>query len=92
MKKKIAIFICALLILCIGTGVIDYTRVHRFEKPWFCIISNGYDDGGSGTYIGLGYSFDIEGNFMPGDELPGVTKYNMRILGINVENGVRVRD
>lgn len=89
MKKKIIAFMCALLILCIGTGVIDYTRVHKFEKPWFCIISNGCDDGGSGTYIGLGYSFDIEGNFMPEDELPGVTKFNMRILGINAANGVR---
>lgn len=89
MKKKIVIFICALLILCIGTSVIDYMRVHKFEKPLFCIISNGYDDGGSGTYIGLGYSFDIEGNFMPEDELPGITKFNMRILGINVANGVR---
>ena len=89
MKKKIITLICVLLILCIGTGLIDYTRVHKFEKPWFCIISNGYDDGGSGTYIGLGYSFDIEGNFMPEDELPGVTRFNMRILGISVANGVR---
>ena len=89
MKKKIVIFICALLILCIGTGVIDYMRVHKFEKPLFCIISNGYDDGGSGTYIGLGYSFDIEGNFMPEDEFSGITKFNMRILGINAATGVR---
>lgn len=89
MKKKIITLICALLVLCIGTGAIDYSRVLKFEKPWFCIILNGCDDGGSGTYIGLGYSFDIEGNFMPEDELPGVTKFNMRILGISAANGVR---
>jgi hypothetical protein len=28
-----------------------------------------------GTYQGLGYSFEIKGNFMPEDEFPGVTHY-----------------
>lgn len=88
-QKKIVIFFCILLILCIGAGLIDYSRVHKFEKPWFCVITNGYDDGGSGTYVGLGYSFGIEGNFMPEDELQGVTKYVMKILGITIASGVR---
>ena len=89
MKKKIALFLCILLILWIGAGTIDYSRVHGFEKPIFCFLTNGYDDGGSGTYIGLGYSFDIEGNFMPEDELQGVTKYNIKIFGMTIAGGVR---
>lgn len=89
MKKKLFLSLCILLILCIGTGMIDHSRVHKFEKPWFCIIINGYDDGGSGTYIGLGYSFDIEGDFMPEDELQGVTKYTMKAFGITIASGVR---
>lgn len=89
MKKKIFIFISALFIICLGTGITDYIRVHGFESPWFCILTDGYDDGGSGRYIGLGYSYDIKGNFMPEDELPGVTEYVMKIFGVTVTKGVR---
>ena len=47
------------------------------------------DDGGSGTYKGLGYSFDIEGNFMPEDEFPGVTKARFYLLGKMLKEAIR---
>ena len=39
------------------------------------------DDGGSGLYKGLGYSVYIEGNFMPEDEFPGITKSTFKLFG-----------
>ena len=53
------------------------------------MLANSADDGGSGEYIGLGYSFDIEGNFMPEDEVSGVTAYRAKIFGITAGSGIR---
>ena len=90
MKKKIISAIAVLLILWLSAGITDFIRVTRnFEKPIFCIPTETADDGGSGKYIGLGYSFDIKGNFMPEDEFPGVVKYDATILGITVSSEAR---
>ncbi len=91
MKKKKSIFIVVGLILSIwlAVGIIDFCRVHSFEQPIFCIGTELYQDGGSGHYVGLGYSFDIKGNFMPEDELKGVTEYNYYIFGIRVQSAIR---
>lgn len=78
-----------LLVIWLMIGIVDYSMVHGFEKPLFCIVTEAADDGGSGHYMGAGYSFDIEGNFMPEDELPGVTKYTYYIFGIEVGSGIR---
>lgn len=67
----------------------DYAQVRDFELPTYCVLTNGTDDGGSGTYVGLGYSFEIEGNFLPEDEYPGVTQYTYKILGLNVVSAIR---
>jgi hypothetical protein len=40
-------------------------------------------------YYGLGYSFEIKGNFMPEDELPGVTQYKYYIFNNSVLEGIR---
>ena len=58
-KKKTIIAMICILVLWIAIGVVDYRRVHSFEKPVFCVDTEPDDDGGSGKYIGLGYSFDI---------------------------------
>ena len=63
-------------------GVVDFSWVHSFERPIFCIVGETADDGDSGHYAGLGYSFDIKGNFMPEDELKGVTEYSYHLFGI----------
>lgn len=89
MKKKILIPVLTLLILWLAAGTVDIFRVSSFEKPVFCAPCVTADDGGSGRYQGLGYSFDIEGNFMPEDEFPGVTEYTLRIFGAEVRSGLR---
>ena len=88
-KKKIIIAVACILVLWIAVGIVDYGKVHSFEKPIFCVGTELADDGGSGKYVGLGYSFDIEGNFMPEDEFPGVTHYDFYIFGIHVESAIR---
>lgn len=77
------------LVLWLVMTLSDFDRVRRFELPTFCVLTNGADDGGSGTYVGLGYSFDIQGNFLPEDEFPGVTRYTFEIFGRNVTSGIR---
>ncbi len=91
MNKKKIVFIVVGVILAIWlvVGVIDFSRVHSFEKPIFCITTETYDDSGSGHYVGLGYSFDIKGNFMPEDELKGVTEYSYYLFGIRAESAIR---
>lgn len=89
MKKTLLKIVIAVTVLWIVIGFVDYSRVCGFEKPIFCIATNTADDGGSGHYIGLGYSFEIKGNFMPEDEFPGVTKWTYYLLGIEVQTQIR---
>jgi len=90
-KKSIIIVIIVLFMIWLAMGAVDYFRVSNFERPFFCLLDaeNNYDDGGSGIYKGLGYSFDIKGNFMPEDEYPGVTRYSYYIFGSEVSVGIR---
>ena len=81
MKKRVLIVLSIMVVLWVAVGIIDLSRVNIFEKPIFCIATNTADDGGSGHYVGLGYSFDIEGNFLPDDEFPGVTKWTYFLFG-----------
>ena len=90
-KKRVLFTIAVIACLWLLIGIIDFVRVHSFERPIFCILPTEYaaDDGGSGTYVGLGYSFEIQGNFMPEDELAGVTEYTAKIFHIPVMTGIR---
>ena len=89
MKKKMVIVVVCILVLWVTVGCVDYSRVNSFERPIFCICKEPMQDGGSGKYVGLGYSFDIEGNFMPEDENPGVTKWTYRLFGIELQTQIR---
>lgn len=91
MKKRKTLFVLlAVLVLWLAVTATDlYLVTHEFEQPVFCVLVNSADDGGSGTYVGLGYSFEIEGNFMPEDEFPGVTEFTLKIFGLNVCGGIR---
>ena len=92
-KKRKRLLSVAAIAACLWllTGLIDFSRVHNFKRPVFCVLPAEYafKDGGSGRYLGLGYSFDIKGNFMPEDECPGVTEYTARIFHVPVMVGVR---
>lgn len=87
--KRFLISLSIIAAICAFMGIFDFFRVSRFEKPVFCVPIETADDGGSGRYVGIGYSFEIEGNFMPEDEFPGVTKYEAKIFGITVGSEAR---
>lgn len=88
-KKKKLVLVVA-IIVWLGIFTIDFVCVGNFEKPVFCILVNGADDGGSGFYVGLGYTVDIEGNFVTEDEVErGVTQYDMKLFGIRVQAAIR---
>lgn len=88
-KKKVIICAAVVVILWLGSGVLDFFRIKSFQRPLFCIPIETYDDGGSGHYVGLGYSVDIKGNFMPEEELPGVTEYRYYLFGLEMKSGIR---
>lgn len=93
-RKKVIITIVCIIAVWFIVGVVDFVLVHNYRKPLFCIGVDLADDGGSGRYVGLGYSFEIEGNFMPDTETPAtedkkpkVTSYRGYIFGIEVSRG-----
>lgn len=89
MPSNVLIVFCIILILWGVIGSVDFFRVKSFEKPLFTLAIETTDDGGSGLYYGLGYSFDLKGNFMPEDELPGVTHYKYYIFNKLIAKGIR---
>jgi hypothetical protein len=87
--RAVTVTICVLLLLWLTIGVVDLFKVKSFEKPLFILKADTADDGGSGMYYGLGYSFELKGNFLPEDELPGVTQYKYYIFNNLVLEGIR---
>ena len=88
-KKRVFTIVIIVLVLWLLLFVTDFYTVTRFERPLFCVLTEAYQDGGSGHYRGLGYSFDIKGNFMPEDEYPGVTHYHAKLFGLDLKSGIR---
>lgn len=64
MKSKKVLFgiLIAIIVLWSIIFVIDYTRCRNFKEPIFVVAVETADDGGSGTYYGLGYKIEIEKN------------------------------
>lgn len=91
MKKKKVIVVAVVFVFIWATMFItDLVRAHDFERPMFCVLMNGADDGGSGTYVGFGYTIDIEGNFVTEDmNERGVTEFDMKLFGLRVLAGIR---
>ena len=89
MKKKNwgLILVVTFFALWMAIAYSDYSKVAiSFDKPRFCILVEGADDGGSGKYIGLGYSFDAEGH-LDSDGAYQVDKYTYKALGITIKQG-----
>lgn len=67
MKK---IVICVLVLLTAFWGAIffiDYSRCSHFKEPIFVLAGATADDGGSGTYYGLGYKVKMEKTILAGN-------------------------
>lgn len=89
-NKKLVKAIVPIVVVWLTLFVTDFMKVNNFERPIFCVLVNGADDGGSGIYVGLGYSVEIEGNFVTEDEMErGVIQYDMKLLGIRVQAAIR---
>lgn len=93
-RKKVIIAVICVIAVWLIMGIVDFALVHSYHRPLFCICTEPMQDGGSGKYVGLGYSFDIEGNFMPDTETPAteekkpkVTSYTGYIFGQEVSSG-----
>ena len=89
--KKWIIGLVILAAVWLGMIVTDFTLLRNFKMPLFCLATNIVQDGGSGTYTGLGYSFEIHGNFVGEDEkmIRGVTSYKGYVFGNEVIWGSR---
>lgn len=85
--RHILVTLGSILTLWIAMGITDFALVQTYHKPLFCVGINLADDGGSGRYAGLGYGFDIEGNFMPEDDYPDVTSYHGYLFGRKIVRG-----
>lgn len=83
-KKKIIIAAACILVLWIAIGIVDYGRVNSFEKPLFCVGTELADDGGSGRYVGLGYSFNIDGHLESNGEYE-IDEYTYKVFGITIK-------
>ena len=86
-KKRIRIVIACIVAIWAITGIVDFALVQNYHKPIFCVGVDLADDGGSGRYVGLGHSFDLEGNFMPEAEDPGITSYRGYLFGQEICRG-----
>ncbi|MFV0315116.1 MAG: hypothetical protein ACK5I7_08450 [Anaerotignum sp.] len=89
MKNKKVIITSIIIVLIVALwfkiAYTDYCRVGiDWDKPNFCILVNGAKDGGSGKYMGLGYSFDIDG-YLDVETGYQIDKYTFKILGISVK-------
>ena len=60
-----------------------------FCHPLLLLPTATADDGGSGTYKGLGWRIEIKGNFMPEDELPGITQYEFYLMDELIHAAIR---
>ncbi len=61
--KKVVISIFTILVALWGVVfLIDYSRCSQFKEPIFVVAGETADDGGSGTYYGLGYKVKMEKN------------------------------
>ena len=86
-KKKIIRIVCIVLAVWLELALIDFAMVLNGNKPVFCLGIATADDGGSGFYYGLGYGFDIKGDFTPESGDRSVTSYTMYLLFFKILNG-----
>ncbi len=82
--------IIALIVIWLACAITDFRHVFgRQQRPVFSLPARLEEDGASGLYRGLGYSFLIEGNFKPEDENPGITKAQLSFLGKEIKTYIR---
>ena len=87
--KTIFIGFVFLFLLWFAAAATDLLRLNSFDMPVFARPEIIAGDGGSGTYKGFGWHIELEGNFLPEDEFPGVTKYEFYLGDDLIHAGTR---
>ena len=87
--KTIFIGFVFLFLLWFAAAATDLFRLYHFELHVFARPAETSDDGGSGTYNGFGWRIELEGNFLPEDEFPGVTKYEYYLADDLIHAAIR---
>ena len=85
MKRLLVFFLCLVFSISVLGGVMfgaDYMRCAQLKKPLFAmgVSDTLYDDGGSGTYQGLGYTVKLDGE-LTAEYGYVVHSVEMRVLG-----------
>ncbi|MGN1300948.1 MAG: hypothetical protein ACI4U9_00185 [Clostridia bacterium] len=65
MNKGLKVFIGVIIAIIVIWGIVfcvDYVRCANFKMPIFVVAGATADDGGSGTYYGLGYKVEVKKN------------------------------
>lgn len=65
MTKGLKVFIGVIIAIIVIWGIvfcIDYVRCANLKMPIFVVAGATADDGGSGTYYGLGYKVEVKKN------------------------------
>ena len=80
-KKRIAAVLAALLLLWGAMFVTDYVRCSSLREPLF-VMAKGVtaDDGGSGTYQGLGYTVEVK-KYLDAEYGSCIRSVEMRMFG-----------
>ncbi len=84
MKKVFKKVICTLILFIVIVTIVDYNQtIHKLRKPIFAQVINSADDGGSGTYIGIGYSVNIKGDLTV-EHGYKIERVEFSVLGLNI--------
>lgn len=88
MKKKLLAIFCALLLLWGGIFITDYACSNALREPIFA-RSGGIaaDDGGSASYIGLGYTVQVK-KCIDAQGQSRIESVEMRLFGRMIAGGV----
>ena len=84
-KKAFKIMIIGIILIVfglVGCGLVDYLRYKEGELPIFAKPLDGYWDGGSVVYYGVGYKI-LKCHTLSGDESMYFGFYNMKYQCIN---------
>lgn len=78
--KVILSILTVVIVLWSIIFIIDYSRCANFKMPIFVVAGETADDGGSGTYHGLGYTVEIK-KYVSAEYGEQLEKVEMYILG-----------
>lgn len=59
-KKILLIIICIIIVCWLAIFTTNYIRSNSLKTPVFAFAAETSDDGGSGTYYGLGYKVEVK--------------------------------